>query len=562
MTVMTRIASLLKPADGEGQMRARLIFAMAVFMVVYGAIGVRLALLATMPEDEIVRRLGPGEEVSHARPDLLDRAGTVLATDIWVPSVYAEPHRLVDLDEAIEEIRSVIPELDAGKLRKRLTNERRFAWVKREITPRQREALHRLGLPGIGFVEENQRFYPARQIASHVLGHVNIDNQGIAGLERHIDDSWLGALHAAGLARTDPPDPVQVTIDLRVQHAVRDELVSAIDRFDAIAGAGVVLDVHSGEVISMVSLPDYDPHDPREALEDDKINRVTTGTYELGSTFKAFTVAMALDAGRGLNSTYDASAPVRSGGFAINDFRGKGRVLTLPEVFIYSSNIGTSRMALDVGIDNQRAFLRNLGFFERLTTELPESSRPIVPTRWPELTAMTVSFGHGLSVSPMHAVMAGAALVNGGKLIPPTFFPRSRAEAQELARQVIKPESSDKMRYLMRLNVADGTSRQADAPGYRVGGKTGTAEKVVGGRYTGQSVLTSFLGVFPTDDPQYLVLVMLDEPKALPETHGFRTAGWNAAPTTSKIVKRIAPILGVRPQFELDGMTRPLQVSC
>lgn len=561
VSVIRRLAGLLRPVEGERQFRARVIVAMVLFVAVYGAIGGRLAMLAAMPEGEIVRRLSPGEEVSHARPDLLDRSGTVIATDIWVPSVYAEPHRIIDVDEAIEQIATVFADLDTTELRRRLTNERRFAWVKREITPRQREALHRLGIPGIGFVEENQRFYPARQITSHVIGHVNVDNQGIAGIERHIDDSWLGVLHAAGLARLTPPDPVQLTVDLRVQHAMRDELLTAKDTFKAAAAAGVVLDVRTGEVIAMVSLPDYDPHDPRQALEDDAINRVATGVYELGSTFKAFTVAMALDSGRiNLNSTFDARAPIRSGGFSISDFRGKNRVLNVSEVFIYSSNIGTARMALNVGTDAQQEFLRRLGFFDRLTTELPESSLPIVPRRWAELTSMTVSFGHGLSVSPMHAVMAGAALVNGGRLIRPTFYPRTRAEADAIAQQVIRPETSDLMRYLMRLNVESGTARRAEAAGYRVGGKTGTAEKVVNGRYSGQAVLTSFLGVFPTDDPQYLVLVMLDEPKGIPATHGFRTSGWNAAPTTARVVERIAPILGVAPQPGVQNV-RPLNVS-
>lgn len=560
--LFSRFRLLLRPAQGDSQMRARLILAMILFVAVYGAIGGRLAMLAAMPEGEIVHRLSPGEEVSHARPELLDRSGIVLATDIWVPSVYAEPHRIIDVDEAIEQIATVLPDVDSAELRRRLTNQRRFAWVTREITPRQRDALHRLGIPGIGFVEENQRFYPARNITSHVLGHVNIDNHGIAGLERHIDDSWLGALHSAGLARLTPPDPVQLTIDLRVQHALRDELLTAKDTFKAMAAAGVVLDVNTGEVVAMVSLPDYNPHDPRQALEDDNINRVTTGVYELGSTFKAFTVAMALDSGRiGLNSTYDARAPIRSGRFSISDYRGQGRVLTVPEVFIHSSNIGTARMALDVGIEGQREFLRKLGFLERLNTELPESSLPIAPRRWAELTSMTVSFGHGISISPMQAAMAGAALVNGGRLITPTFFPRPRDAAQRLARQVLSSQTSDKMRYLMRLNVEKGTARRAEAVGYRVGGKTGTAEKVVDGRYSGAAVLTSFLGVFPTDDPQYLVLVMLDEPKGIPETHGFRTSGWNAAPTTARVVERIAPILGVRPQFGTDNEVRPLNVS-
>lgn len=554
------LRSFFRPAGDDGQGRARLVFAMVLFVAVYGAIAGQLAILATTPEQGSVRHLGPGESVSHARPNILDRTGTVLATDIMVPSAYAEPHRIVDLDEAVEKIVSVFPDMDAAELREKLDSDRHFAWVKREISPRERDRLHRLGIPGLGFTEENQRFYPARNLAAHVLGHVNIDNQGIAGLEQYLDESWLAALHSAGMARFDPPAPVQLPLDLRVQHAMRDELSAAMDRFDALAAAGVVMDVHTGEVISMVSLPDYDPHDPRQSLEDDSINRITTGVYELGSTFKAFTVAMALDSGRiTMDSRFDARKAIRSGGFTISDFRGQNRVLTVPEVFIYSSNIGTANMALEVGAEGQKAFLEEFGFFDRVVTELPESARPIVPRRWPELTSMTVSFGHGISVSPMHAVMGGAALVNGGRLITPTFLPRSREEAEEAARQVLSPDTSARIRDMMRLNVTEGTARQADAEGYRVGGKTGTAEKVVDGRYTGSGVLTSFLGVFPTDDPQYLVMIMLDEPQGIEETHGFRTSGWNAAPTTARVVERVAPVLGVRPRFETDNL--PLSAS-
>ncbi len=538
-----------RAARCERRMRGRLLLAKIAFAGVYGVICIRLAMLAGMQLDPVAHYLDPGEAVSHARPEILDRNGVVLASDIMVPSAYADPKRIIDVDEAVEKITSVLPELDVHDLRKKLSGDNRFVWVKREITPSQRARLHRLGIPGLGFVEENQRVYPAGNTASHVVGFVNIDNIGIAGMEKHLDDTWLGALHDAGLARTEKLEPVQLSLDLRVQHAMRDELMASMKEFDAVAAAGTVVDVRTGEVIAMVSLPDFNPQVPEEALQPDRINRLTTGVYELGSVFKTFTIAMALDAGVAkLSDSFDATHPIRVGRFTIHDDHGLHRWLTVPEIFIHSSNIGTAHMARAAGIPEHQAFLKKLGFYDKLVTELPEAGAPLVPAKWAELTQMTIAFGHGISVEPMQAAVAGAAMVNGGMLIPPTFLKRSEAEAQKLATRVIKPETSAEMRYLLRLNVIKGTGKKADVPGYSVGGKTGTAEKVVNGHYSSGKVLNTFLSTFPTNDPRYLVMVMLDEPKGTKETYGFRTSGWNCAPTDGRVIRRIAPLLGVPPQ--------------
>ena len=272
----------------------------------------------------------------------------------------------------------------------------------------------------------------------------------------------------------------------------------------------------------------------------------------MGSTFKALTLAMALDSGRiSLSSSFDARVPLRYGKFEINDFHAQRRVLTVPEIFTYSSNIGTARMALSLGVEYHKAFLRKLGQLDRLRTELPESAEPLVPKHWGELNTVTIAFGHGLSVAPLQAVMGISALVNGGKLIPPTFLKRDQAEADRLAKRVIKPETAEKMRYLMRLNVEKGTATRANVMGYYVGGKTGTSEKVVGGRYSKTKVLTSFTAILPADKPRYLLLIMLDEPQGLPETHGFSTSGWNAVPVGAKVIERVAPLLDIRPRFDL-----------
>ncbi len=555
-------AEAARSVYGEKQMRNRLILAMTAFAAVYLVIAGRLMILATMTPESPVVYLDPGQQVSHARPDILDRNGNVLATDINVPSVYAEPKKIIDVDETIEDVTAVFPDLDAGDLRAKLTSGKDFVWIKREITPSEKTRLFRLGVAGVGFLDENKRVYPAGAITSHILGYVNIDNQGIAGFEKHLDSGWLGALHQAGLARNATLEPVRLSIDLRAQHAVRDELMASMDKFHAKAAAGAIMDVHTGEILAMVSLPDFDPERPIEALEPDRINRMTTGVYELGSAFKAFTTAMALDTGRiGINSTFDARSPIRIGGNTIGDYHAENRIMTVEDIYVHSSNIGTARMAMAVGVPGHQAFLKKLGFFERLNTELPESGAPIVPERWREVNTMTIAFGHGISIEPLQAVVAGAALVNGGELVPPTFTPRTAADAAKLARRVIEPQTSDKMRYLMRLNVVKGTAKKADVPGYNVGGKTGTAEKVVNGRYSGNKVLTTFLSTFPTTDPKYLVFVMLDEPQGIKETHGYRTSGWNVAPTAGNIIARVAPILGVVPDMAPVDPNKILSVS-
>jgi cell division protein FtsI (penicillin-binding protein 3) len=443
-----------------------------------------------------------------------------------------------------------------------LSSKRGFVWLKREITPKQQQEVHRLGIPGVGFLTENKRVYPNGPIVSHVIGHVNIDNQGIAGMEKWLDGQGLAALHMAGLATDQMQRPIDLALDLRVQFALRDELAAAREKFKAKAASGVVTDVNTGEIIAMVSEPDYDPNNPKEANDPTRINRLTTGVYEMGSTFKSLTIAMALDSGKvTLDSKFDARASLRYGKFTIHDFEPEGRFLSVPECYTYSSNICFARIAMTMGVPYHKAFLKKMGELDRLRTELPESAEPLVPKNWTELNTMTIAFGQGLSVAPLQAVMGIAALVNGGKLIPPTFLKRDQEDANKLAKQVIKPSTSDAVRYLMRLNVEKGTARKADVPGYYIGGKTGTSEKVVGGRYAKNKVLTSFTAILPADKPRYLLLIMLDEPEALAETHGFRTSGWNAVPTGAAVISRIAPLLDIKPRFDLPKADQLLMVS-
>ncbi|MGZ8310217.1 MAG: peptidoglycan D,D-transpeptidase FtsI family protein [Rhodoplanes sp.] len=541
-----------KNIDRTRKTKARIGLAVLCFAFVYFVIAARLVLFAVAPDSHVARRAGSSDAVATARPEILDRNGEVLATDVRVPSLFAEPRRIIDVDEAVELLTAVMPDLDTSELRERLGSKRGFAWLKREIKPKQQQEVHRLGIPGVGFLNENKRVYPNGREVSHLIGHVNIDNQGIAGLEKWLDGRGLADLHRAGFASDRQQQPLELAVDLRVQHALRDELTAAAEKFKAKASAGAILDVRSGEVIAMVSHPDYDPNNPKEALDPNRINRLTTGVFEMGSTFKALTVGMALDSGKvTLNSSFDARGALHYGKFAINDYHAQRRVLTVPEIFTYSSNIGAAKMALAVGVEGHKSFLRKIGQLDRLRTELPESAEPLVPKRWGELNTVTIAFGHGLSVAPLQALMGFGALMNGGYLIPPTFLKRSEEEARAVAKRVIKRETSIAMRYLMRLNAEKGSGSKADVKGYYVGGKTGTAEKVVGGRYSKTKLLCDFIAVMPADEPRYLVLIMLDEPQPLPETHGYATSGWNAAPTAAKVIERIAPMLGLKPRFEL-----------
>jgi cell division protein FtsI (penicillin-binding protein 3) len=482
------------------------------FSCLFLAIVGRLVMLGAFPSDQVGLRRATSNAISAARPDILDRNGIPLATDIRTVSVFAEPRNILDKDEATELLTAVLPDLNAKELRDKLSTKKGFVWVKREITPRQQAEVHRLGIPGVGFVPENKRVYPNGSIAAHVLGFANVDNVGIAGIEKYIDSQGLQDLNGAGFAmQASDLKPVQLSIDMRVQHLLRDELVKGLEKYRAIAAAGAIMDVNTGEMVALVSLPDFDPGNPVDALEKDRINRMNVGVYEMGSTFKALTIAMALDSGKAnINSTYStAGGMMRFGSQVIREYKGTGRSLTVPEVFVHSSNMGSVKMALAVGVEGHKAFLKKMMQLDRMTTELPESAAPIVPQRWGELNTATIAFGHGLAVAPIQALAAVGALVNGGYLMKPTFLKRSEEEAKKDAIRVIKPETSEAMRFIMRMNGERGSARKADVAGYFVGGKTGTAEKVINGRYAKNRNFTTFTAIVPSDKPRYLFLAHL-----------------------------------------------------
>jgi cell division protein FtsI (penicillin-binding protein 3) len=536
--------------------RRRIALLIVGFILLYTGVGARLVQYG-LTDTLTAGAINFNQHTVASRPDILDRHGQLLATDINTVSLYAEPRRVIDADEVIEKLATVIPDLDWSETHRRLKSKSAFQWLRRQLTPRQQADILALGIPGIGFRPEKRRFYPGGSTAAHVVGHVNIDNLGLAGMERYIDQQGYADLRAAGLTNDTRMEPVRLSIDLRVQHIVRDVVQNAMTKYEAEAAGAVIVDAETGEVLAMASVPDYDPNQPSRTLADGSIdreyekgwfNRVSNATFEMGSTFKGFTLAMGLDTGHiTLSSVVDASRPIRMGGFTIRDFRGKNRPLTIPEVFQYSSNIGTAAVADRVGIDGHREFLTRLGLLSKMETEMPGVATPTQPRTWKKINSVTISFGHGVATTPLQTAVAAAALINGGNLINPTFLLRSKGVAAEIARAVVKNKTSDDMRFLYRWNGMNGSGRSAQVEGFDVGGKTGTADKVINGRYAKDINFNAFIAGFPMAKPRYVVLTFVDAPKT--GENGGRTAASTAAPITKEIISRSAALLGVQPTF-------------
>lgn len=523
--------------------------------IAFTIMGGRLVQYA-MVEPVVTGSIGPVSRVA-SRPNITDRNGELLATDLNMVSLYADPRRIVDPDEVVEKLATVIPGLDWKGTHAKLRSDSAFQWLRRQLTPKQQADILALGIPGIGFRPEKSRFYPGGVAASHVIGHVNVDNQGLAGMERYLDQQGLSELRALGMTGEASLAPVQLSIDLRAQSIVRNIVHESMVNYRAEAAGAVILDVHTGEVIAMASVPDYDPNQPSRTLPNGSVdkeyekgwfNRMSNATFEMGSTFKSFTLAMGLDAQKiTLNTVVDATRPIRMGGFTIRDFRGKNKPLTIPEVFQYSSNIGTAAVADRVGIEGHQEFLTRLGLLSKMETEMPGVATPTQPRTWKKINSVTISFGHGVATTPLQTAVAAAALVNGGHLIQPTFLPRTREEAQLVAKRVVKEKTSADMRFLYNWNGVKGSGRSAQVEGFHVGGKTGTADKVINGRYASDINFNAFVAAFPMDKPKYIVLTIIDAPVA--GENGGRTAASTAAPMVKEIISRTAPLLGVTPRF-------------
>ncbi len=532
--------------------RHRLSAVSIVFLVMFAGVAMRLVQVTLLPGNIAVPKIArfhPVPPPPPGRADIVDRNGKLLATTLESPSLYADPRQIVDPAEVTRKLAAALPGLDRTELFAKLTSKKGFVWVKRHLSPDEEYAVNQLGIPGLQFEREERRVYPYGNLLSHVVGYTGIDDNGQAGIERGLDDQLRGR-----------QEPLQLSIDLRLQYILHEELQRVIDDFTARDGAGLIMNVNTGEVLAMVSLPDFDPNHPnmRDPNHPDipasqrMFNRVTLGDYEIGSMFKIFTTAMALDFGATtMTGVFDATHPIHIGRFTIADYHGKHRPLSVPEILMYSSNIGEAKIALAVGAARQQEYLRRFGLLTSPALELKEIGRPHFPdpAHWREVNVMTIGFGHGISETPLQLASAASALVNGGVLRPATLVKLPPGDAPQ-GRQVISAETSEHMRKLMRLVVEYGTGMMVKAPGYVVGGKTGTANLVVGGRYSSDRVRSSFVGVFPMTAPKYLVLVMLNDPHGTKASYGFATAGWTAAPAVGRTIVRIAPLLGVQPVDE------------
>ena len=524
--------------------RLRLIVTAGLFGAAFGLIGLRVIDLMVLAEGPAFAAKSAGiARPATARADILDRNGVIVATNLPTVNLFADTQKVPDAVAAAEKLKATLPDLVTADVLKHLSSGQRFIYLRRNLTPAEQVAVNRLGIPGISFEDSESRVYPHSSLFAHVVGVTDPDNHGVAGIEKTFNDV-LGARE----------EPLRLSLDVRVQHAVRESLSQSIARYRAQGGSAVVMDSRNGEILAMVSLPDYDPKSMGTASKDSRFNRTTLGLYEMGSTFKLFTAAMALENGSAqLGSRYDASTPIKIGRFTIGDYHGLNRMVSLPEILIHSSNIGAAKMALEAGTEAQKAFLRKLGLLTPLRLELPEVGTPQYPATWRDINTITIAYGHGISVTPVHMVAAVGALVNGGTLYPATIMHRAPGQALE-GQRVISEKTSEDLRALMRLTVLYGSGKQADAKGFLVGGKTGSAEKTTSrGGYSETSKRTSFVAAFPIDAPRYVVLVLLDEPHGTKETYNFNNAGWNAAPTTGNIIAKIGPLLGVFPMGHADN---------
>jgi len=531
------------------QARLRLAWVVMVLMMGYLAIGLRMGDLTLLHHKTIETAGNEGNSAAAGRPlrgEILDRNGNLMASSLKMASVYADTTMIDDPKALAKKLSDILPEQTYGALLEKLSSGKEFIWIQRDITPKQEYAINAIGNPALSFQDEERRIYPDANMTAHILGYTDVDGNGIAGIEKYFNKQ---------LRESDKP--VQLTIDLRVQHIMHRELAEAVQKFHAKDGVGMVMDVNTGEVIAMVSLPDFDPNHIGDASDWEKFNRATLGVFEMGSTFKLFSMAAALDTGKvHFSSIFDATTPLQIGRFKIHDDHAKKRPLTVPEIFIYSSNIGTAKMAESLGPDAIKDFYRKMGFMEPAPIELPERGMPLTPSPWSEISTLTASFGHGIAVSPLHLIRAASALVNGGIMPRSTLVMPDQPDNLSLkaspspgGERVISEETSRKVRQLLELVVADGTGTKAYVEGYDVGGKTGTAEKNIHGHYEHNASLSSFLGVFPIQAPRYAVLAILDEPQGTPDTHGFSTGGWTAAPVVANVISQMGPLYQIPPDL-------------
>jgi cell division protein FtsI (penicillin-binding protein 3) len=522
--------------------RGRLVLLSGLFVLVYMMLAARAIDLtiiqvniAESGDKEVSALISPAPV--FARANITDRNGVLLATTLKTATLYADPELISSKKDAAAGLAKIFPDLPYGDLLQKLQSDRRFISLRRDLNPAEQYAVLELGEPGLAFQQEDRRVYPQGPLASHLVGYASIDRQGLAGVER----SFNNYLNEDG--------PLRLTIDIRLQHTLRRELLKAMRDFSAAGAAGIVMDARNGEILAGVSLPDFDPHEAGSAGKDKIFNRLTLGTYELGSVFKIFSTAAFLETHDvPLSTTFDASQPLKYGKFKIEDYHAENRILTIPEVFMHSSNIGTAMMGEAVGGTRLKKFYGDIGLLEPLEFEIQEVGKPQVPSPWREINTITASYGHGITTTPLQLASAVSSIINGGMLVHPRLVMDAQAARAETGERVVSEKTAHRMRQLLRLVVTDGTGSKADVPGYNVGGKTGTAEKNNAGRYEKNKLISSFVAAFPIESPRYVVYVLVDEPRGNKQSYNFATAGWVAAPAAARVITSMASILGIPPE--------------
>lgn len=471
------------------------------------------------------------QEKLMSRADIVDRNGVLLATTLQSQSLYADPTLLDNKPYLAHQLAEI---LDIENPLDRLNKQSRFVWIKRGVTPDQQKQINDLGTPGLAFKTEPKRFYPHGNLLSHLVGYTSIDGEGLAGIELKYNDRL-----------DNQNNPLQLNIDVRVQYALTKALKNKQNAFSAKAAMGGIVDIRTGEVIAAASIPDFDPHAANIANNNQRFNRFASGVYEMGSTFKLFSTASYIEeTGHPFSKTFDAREPLKEGRFTINDFHAEKRILTLPEVFIHSSNIGSALMGRAIGNDNLQKFYTDLGLMNQIKTDFPAIGKPLTPKTWRDVNTLTASYGHGIAVTPLHVLQATAIIANGG-IQTGLSFAKETPNNNKILTRIISPSTAYKMQQLLRLNVLHGSGAKADVAGYMVGGKTGTSEKVTAQGYSKDKLLSSFIGVFPIDQPRYAILAILDEPQGTKDSYGYATGGWTAAPVVGDVVADMVRILGL-----------------
>lgn len=523
------------------QIRLRLLVLIIAFMSVFMIIQIRLVDIMLLQNDQPAGRVTYLQE-GIERGKILDAHGNVIATTLVTASLYANPKMILDPNDAAKKLTATFSDLNFEKVYSKLISDKGFVWIKRNLSPMDQQRVMELGLPGLDFQFEKRRIYPQGNLFSHVIGITDIDGNGTAGIEKQFDN----------ILKT-PGKDIQLSLSLPIQHILHDELKAGVEKFKAKGGSAMLISIKTGRVLGMVSAPDFDPNNPKTMQGQNAFNRNTLGVYEQGSVMKLINTALFLKYGKGdVHSVFDVTHPIKLGRFLIKDYRGgQRRPLTVEEIFFHSSNIGSALMALSVGPEKQMEFLKEIGLCDKSSIELPEKGRPLLPAKHTKASCITIAFGHGLAASPIQFIQSITNLLVG-KTLPLTLLKNPEHTAiDEPAKELLPLKDRQTLCNLMLRTLQEGTARKAKVQGYLIGGKTGTAEKVENGRYvkSGKN-LTSFFGVFPLDDPEYLVFATLDEPQAIEGTFGFTAGGWNAAPVGGRIITRAAPMLGVEPNFE------------